>query len=93
MSDRFDAEKIIRDAASGAIPSLGDILIRTDTGWIFGPINVDDIPDGSITPDMIESLPFTKILGQIADAQVPASAVLQYEEEFGYGRYLMMMGG
>ncbi len=79
MITRIEAEAIIRAAASGSIPGVGDILIRTDAGWIFSPITFDDIPDGSIPPETIGFIPFTQLFGQIADDQVPESAVTQHE--------------
>ncbi len=37
MSSRFEAEEILRAAASGAVPSEGDVLLRTAEGWVFLP--------------------------------------------------------
>lgn len=81
MTTRFEAEEILRAAASFDIPSPGETLIRTEDGWIFGTIDASTLPPASIGPDQITSLPFTKITGQIANGQVPLSAVQQYQAQ------------
>lgn len=84
MSERFQAEALLRAAASGAIPEPGDTLVRTERGWVFAaPTGV--IPPGSIGPAQITSLPFTKLTGVIADGQVPESAVTQHEAALSIG--------
>lgn len=79
MSTRFEAEAILRAAASGDFPSPGDTLIRTQNGWIFGKVSIGEF-EGEIDPDQISSLPFTKITGFIATGQVPEGVVTQHED-------------
>lgn len=78
MADRFEAEAILRTAASGQIPSVGDVLIRTESGWIFGKVSIG-VLEGIVDPDQISSLPFTKITGVILPGQVPEAVVTQHE--------------
>lgn len=78
MSTRFEAEAILRAAASGAIPEPGDVILRTNEGWIFGKVSIGEF-EGEIDPDQISSLPFTKITGVIANGQVPLGPVKQHE--------------
>lgn len=78
MSTRFEAEAIIRAAASGDFPAPGEVLLRVQDGWVFGKLNVGDL-DGEIDPDQIDSLPFTKITGQAAKGQLPST--IAYEDE------------
>lgn len=78
MNTRFEAEALIRAAASGAIPAPGEVLLRTENGWIFSKVTVADF-EGEIDPDQISSLPFTKITGVIANSQVPLGPVKQHE--------------
>lgn len=68
MSSRFEAEQIIRAAASDAIPNEGDVLLRTNTGWRFAPPT-----ESSAGTD------FTDLTGQIGDTQVTLSSVKQFE--------------
>lgn len=76
--NRFEAEAILRAAASGSIPAVGDVLIRIQDGWIFGKPSSSG-SGGPITPDQITSLPFTKITGIASRGQLPAE--IAYEDE------------
>ncbi|KKM19694.1 hypothetical protein LCGC14_1653000 [marine sediment metagenome] len=38
MSSRFEAEEILRAAASGAFPAEGHVLLRDADGWKFSPV-------------------------------------------------------
>lgn len=76
--NRFEAEAVLRAAASGAIPAVGDVLIRVQDGWIFGQVNSSG-SGGPITPDQITSLPFSKITGIAGRGQLPAE--IAYEDE------------
>lgn len=78
MSELFTAEALIRAAASGAIPATGEVLIRTDTGWVFGLLNFESI-EGELDPDQIDTVPFTKVSGIAARGQLPAE--IAYEDE------------
>lgn len=75
---RFEAEAILRAAASGAIPAVGDTLIRVQDGWVFAQGAGGD--DDLITPDEIASLPFSKITGVASRGQLPPE--IAYEDEF-----------
>lgn len=76
--NRFEAEAILRAAASGSIPAVGDVLIRIQDGWIFGKPSSSG-SGGPITPDQITSLPFSKITGIASRGQLPAE--IAYEDE------------
>lgn len=78
MSDRFTAEALIRAAASGAIPSTGEVLIRTDDGWVFGFLDFDAI-GGELDPGQIDTVPFTKVTGIAVRGQLPEE--IAYEDE------------
>lgn len=78
MSDRFAAEALIRAAASGAIPATGEVLIRTDNGWVFGFLDFEAI-EGELDPGQIETVPFTKVTGVAIRGQLPPE--IAYEDE------------
>jgi len=86
VTGRFDAEEILRAAASGAFPGTNQVLIRKQLdvdpkgheGWVFGFLDFDDI-EGEIDGDVIDSLPFAKITGVAARFQLPGS--IAYEDE------------
>ncbi len=59
MITRFEAEALLRAAASGAIPLVGDILVRTEDGWIFSST------EGEIT------ITFQEIDGRVGPGQMP----------------------
>jgi hypothetical protein len=54
------------------------VLIRVQDGWIFAPPGEGQDPT-IITPDQIQSLPFTKITGVILAGQVPVGVVTQHQ--------------
>ncbi len=102
MTERFDAEEILRAAASGAIPATGVALVRADDGWVFKqvseaateggtPLAFSDISGflgiNQITLAAVQqfesdlNIAFIQLTGQIANGQVPASAVTQYCDE------------
>ncbi|KKN88085.1 hypothetical protein LCGC14_0251570 [marine sediment metagenome] len=69
MTSRFDAEEVLRAAASGAIPAEGETLIRGEDGWQFGSPAVSDL-----------DIDFGDISGIIDDRnQLPAE--IAYEDE------------
>ncbi|MGD9631361.1 MAG: hypothetical protein AB7V18_19150 [Pyrinomonadaceae bacterium] len=78
---RFEAEAILRAAASGAIPQVGDTLIRVQNGWVFaqGGGAGSDEPLG---PEDITSLPFSKITGVASRGQLPAEIAYEDEQNF-----------
>lgn len=76
--NRFEAEAILRAAASGAIPSVGDVLIRVQDGWVFAQAGSGG-SQTPITPDQITSLPLTKITGVASRGQLPPQ--IAYEDE------------
>ena len=69
MSDRFEAEEILRAACSGLIPLEGQTLIRTIDGWIFGQVTGAEIV---ITYEEIEG---------IIDDRFQLPAEIAYEDE------------
>ncbi len=73
MSERFEAEAILRAAASGAIPAEGNFLIRGPDGWFFGT-GAEGAGGGP------GAASFADLIGDILDFQVPASAVTQHEQ-------------
>ena len=60
MSERFAAEAILRAAASGAFPNVGDFLIRAQDGWIFSAFDEDGI-----------TISFDEIEGHLNPGQMP----------------------
>lgn len=69
MISVFEAEELLRAAASGDFPEAGDLLRRGDDRWVFGPITTDDF-----------SINFDDIDGIIEDRlQLPAE--IAYEDE------------
>lgn len=68
MSDRFEAEQILRAAASDAIPNEGDVLLRFNEGWRFAP-----------PTESASGTDFTDMTGQIGDTQVTLTSVKQFE--------------
>jgi len=68
MSTRFEAERILRDAASGAFPAEGDTLLRTADGWIF-----------SNAAGTTTEITFLEILGVIARGQLPPEVAFEDE--------------
>jgi len=102
MTDRFDAEELLRAAASGDIPETGEALVRDDDGWVFkqvseavteggtpltfediaGFLGINQIKLGAVKQFEADlDIAFTQMVGQIANGQVPASAVTQYCDE------------
>lgn len=39
MTRRFEAEQLVRDLASGDLPSDGDLLVRDEKGWVFEDVS------------------------------------------------------
>ncbi len=84
MSDRFEAEALLRAAASGQIPSKGDLLVRGEDGWFFGSTagasNPEDPTDPGEDPGGGGLFSFQQLTDNIFDFQVPESAVTQHEQ-------------
>lgn len=84
MTQRFEAEEILRAAASGAIPGPNQVLVRRDldksghSGWVFGVLDIGEL-DGEVDGDQIDSIPFEKITGVAARGQLPNA--IAYEDE------------
>jgi hypothetical protein len=83
MSERFAAEEILRQAASGQIPEFNDVLVRKENGWVFTPIGGRPSagPGSPSAPGTGAglSLGFGDLNDFIFDFQVPLSAVKQHE--------------
>lgn len=79
MSDRFEAEAIIRAAASGAIPAPGDVLLRVQDGWVFANLETGVPSGGGGGGGGGGSVSFAQVIGTIFAAQVPESVVTQHE--------------
>ena len=77
MSKRFDAEQLIRDAASGDFPDEGNVLIRGADGWFFG--NLEDVGEGG-NGDGGGGLTFDDISG-ILDDRFKLPSQIAYEDE------------
>jgi len=95
VSERFDAEAILRAAASGQIPSDGDLLVRGPDGWFFGRVGAPSSPEepgdgggggggGAVT--------FSDIAGVAFNRQITESAVKQHEGALDIGA-LQVFGG
>ena len=80
MSDRFDAEAILRAAASGAIPSDGDLLVRGPDGWFFGAVGAPSDPTdpGGGAPGGGGNS-FTDLVDTALDFQINESSITQHE--------------
>lgn len=70
MSERFAAEAVLRAAASGAFPNVGDFLIRAQDGWIFSSFDEDEITisfddiEGHLNPDQMPDPIFVNIINE-----------------------------
>ncbi len=73
MSKRFEAEELLREAASGAIPAEGDLLVRGPNGWFFGGAGGGSGGAGGAVAS------FSDLSGNIFNFQVGTSAVTQHE--------------
>ena len=70
MTERFEAEEVLRSATSGAFPSEGDVLIRVADGWIFGTISLAEI-----------DIEFEDIDGLIDSIQIPDPLLVNVIQE------------
>ncbi len=70
MSTIFEAEEILRSAASGAFPNEGDVLIRLADRWIFGTISLAEI-----------DIEFDDIEGIIDSIQIPDPLLVNVIQE------------
>lgn len=91
MSERFDAEALLRAAASGQIPELGDLLVRGEQGWFFGTVS-EAIPPSE--PGGAPGQPpgggggtasFVQLVDNILDVQATESSVKQHEASLDIG--------
>jgi hypothetical protein len=98
QSERFLAEEILRQAASGQIPSEGDLLVRGPNGWFFGSVGAPSNPE-----DPIGQLPapgggggggnsFVDLVDNILDVQATESSVKQHEAALDIGA-IQVFGG
>jgi hypothetical protein len=99
VSERFDAEAILRAACSGQIPSEDDLLVRGPNGWFFGrvgapsdPTEPDDPSGGSPGGGGGGPLSFSDLSGVIFDFQVTESSVKQHEAALDIGA-IQVFGG
>jgi len=92
QSERFLAEEILRQAASGAIPSDGDLLVRGPNGWFFGRVGDPSPQPPNVTPPAAGapgagappgggggSITFADIIGVAFARQIVESSVTQHE--------------
>ncbi len=105
MSDRFTAEEILRAAASGQLPSDGDLLVRGPDGWFFGQIGA---PSNIVAPPPVPGgapgapspggggggggNSFTDLVDNILDFQATESSVKQHEAALDIGA-IQVFGG
>lgn len=95
MSDRFDAEAILRAACSGQIPSKDDLLVRGENGWFFGQIGAPSDPTdpGGGTPGGGGgATTFADIAGVAFNRQITESSVKQHEAALDIGA-IQVFGG
>lgn len=91
MSKRFDAEQILREAASGAFPGDGDLLVRGPDGWFFGQVGTPSDPSGDPGEGGEEggggggSASFLQLVDNILDVQATESSVKQHEASLDIG--------
>lgn len=78
MTTRFEAEEIIRAAASGAIPAPGDVLLRVQDGWVFAQLS-EGAPGNGGGGGGAGPVRFIDLIGVIFPAQVPVGVVTQHE--------------
>lgn len=90
QSERFLAEEILRQAASGQIPNLGDLLVRGANGWFFGtvaeasdPSEPGGAPGGGNGGGGAAS--FVALVDNILDVQATESSVKQHEASLDIG--------
>ena len=98
MSERFDAEAILRHAASGQIPRLGDLLVRGVDGWFFGavseaiPPTEPGDPGGGAPPGGGGAASFVQLVDNILDNQATESSVKQHEAALEIGAIQVFPG-
>ncbi len=89
MSERFDAEALLRAAASGQIPGLGDLLVRGEDGWFFGTVAEASPPSEPGAPGGSEpgggAASFVQLVDNILDVQATESSVKQHEASLDIG--------
>lgn len=89
MSERFEAEALLRAAASGQIPSDGDLLVRGPDGWFFGsigaPSDPEDPGDGGGGGGGGGAASFVQLSDNILDVQATESSVKQHEASLDIG--------
>jgi hypothetical protein len=91
MSDRFAAEALLRAAASGQIPSDGDLLVRGPDGWFFGAVGAPSNPEdpngggGGIGAPGAGAASFVQLTDNILDNQATESSVKQHEASLDIG--------
>ncbi len=97
MSERFDAEAILRAACSGQVPSEDDLLVRGPNGWFFGRVGA---PSNIVAPPPEPggapggdpgggggggAGSFTQLSDNILDFQATESSVKQHEGALDIG--------
>jgi hypothetical protein len=98
VSERFDAEAILRAAASGQIPSDGDLLVRGPSGWFFGQVGAPsdptdpDIGPAPGAPGGGGASSFVELIDTILDVQATESSVKQHEAALDIGA-IQVFGG
>ena len=98
-STRFAAEELLRAAASGGIPSDGDLLVRGPDGWFFGRVGApspqppDVVPPPAGAPGAGAppggggggSISFADLVGVAFARQIVESSVTQHEGALDIG--------
>ncbi len=91
MSERFAAEALLRAAASGQIPNLGDLLVRGEDGWFFGTVSEASAPTepggapGGGNGGGGGAASFVQLVDNILDVQATESSVKQHEASLDIG--------
>lgn len=104
MSDRFEAEALLRAACSGQVPGDGDLLVRGPDGWFFGRIGAPSAqppaivapppgsPGGGAPPGGGGGATFADISGVAFARQIIESVVTQHEAALEIGA-IQVFGG